>query len=45
VIDGRNLYEPEIMAERGLTYYSIGRATAQGACASAETVSNQAGAA
>ena len=26
VIDGRNLYDPEIMAANGLTYYSVGRA-------------------
>ncbi len=25
VIDGRNLYEPEAMAARGFTYYSVGR--------------------
>ncbi len=42
VIDGRNLYKPEVMAEHGLTYYSVGRATVQG---STETVTNQADAA
>ncbi len=25
VIDGRNLYDPETMADRGFTYYSVGR--------------------
>jgi hypothetical protein len=25
VIDGRNLYDPEVMAEHGITYYSVGR--------------------
>jgi UDPglucose 6-dehydrogenase len=26
VIDGRNLYDPEVMAAEGLSYYSVGRA-------------------
>jgi len=25
IFDGRNLYEPERMRQRGITYYAIGR--------------------
>ena len=28
VIDGRNLYDPDTMAARGFTYYSVGRPAA-----------------
>ena len=35
VIDGRNLYEPDAMAARGFTYYSVGRQAGHSAGSSA----------
>jgi UDPglucose 6-dehydrogenase len=26
ILDGRNIYEPDVMREHGFTYHSIGRA-------------------
>jgi UDPglucose 6-dehydrogenase len=37
IIDGRNLYDPQTMAENGFTYYSVGRPAA-----SAETLQDAA---
>ncbi len=40
VIDGRNLYDPELMAAEGFTYYSVGRPAAHPDGVPAVTVKN-----
>jgi UDPglucose 6-dehydrogenase len=40
VIDGRNLYDPEVMAASGFTYYSVGRAAALADSAAAAAMKN-----
>src|SRR5580658_4684774 len=42
VIDGRNLYDPEVMAAHGFTYYSVGRAVCHPDGASPAVESNDA---
>jgi UDPglucose 6-dehydrogenase len=39
VIDGRNLYNPAVMAAHGLTYYSVGRPTATPEASTGEVTS------
>jgi UDPglucose 6-dehydrogenase len=39
VIDGRNLYDPDAMAARGFTYYSVGRAAGTPAVAASAAAS------
>jgi UDPglucose 6-dehydrogenase len=43
VIDGRNLYDPEVMAAQGFTYYSVGRAAAHPDGAAAPVLKNGTG--
>jgi UDPglucose 6-dehydrogenase len=40
VIDGRNLYDPTLMAAQGFTYYSVGRASAHPETAPAAALRN-----
>lgn len=40
VIDGRNLYDPEVMAAHGFTYYSVGRAVCHPEGVSAAVLKN-----
>jgi UDPglucose 6-dehydrogenase len=40
VVDGRNLYNPDVMAANGFTYYSVGRPAAQPDSASTAVLKN-----
>jgi UDPglucose 6-dehydrogenase len=40
VVDGRNLYDPEIMLAHGITYYSVGRPTVVANTQAAATTAN-----
>jgi UDPglucose 6-dehydrogenase len=40
VIDGRNLYDPEMMAAEGFSYYSVGRAVSYPDCVPAAVLKN-----
>jgi UDPglucose 6-dehydrogenase len=41
VLDGRNLYNPEVMVQHGFSYYSVGRAAALADKSTAESVSSK----
>jgi len=43
VIDGRNLYDPDVMASHGFTYYSVGRSSASPETQSLPNVEKRAG--
>src|SRR5262249_8043980 len=40
VLDGRNLYSPQLMAEAGLDYYSMGRAHCRGSASDVNLAAN-----